>query len=168
MKPKSLYNPKDVQEARRELFDKQKGVDPILNEKIAYSDSVQDHDHTSQHCRAALHRQSNAWEGLVFNAYRRCLQWVTDKPLPDLLRNLALYLEQDYSANPYHSDWIKRVTIDYKKLTASQQAEVLNQLGSAGGSNAAERLKLFKARTLDRSLGYDTIRNLIEQTKGIL
>lgn len=161
---KSLYTAADIKEERDKLVKKQKGIDPILNEPFCETIAL-DHSHETQHCRAALNRNTNAFEGLVTNAHKRCLQWLTDIPLPDILRNLASYLEQDYSKNPYHNGWIKRVTIDYKKLTALQQNTALITLGSKTGSNATERLELFKVLTLDRSLGYDTIRSTINLTK---
>lgn len=165
-KNESLYTAKDVQKVRDELLKKQKGIDPITKEKLVTGASVAlDHSHSTQHCRAALHRNSNAWEGLVYNAYKQCLQWSTDVPLPELLRNLALYYEQDYSSNPYHNGWLKRVQIDYKKLSAQQQNEVLVELGSKQGSNATERLKLFKVKIQDRAFGYDIIRNILTNTK---
>jgi len=164
MKPKSLYSVTEIKEVRDSFVNKQNGIDPILNEPFCEA-VVLDHDHTTQHCRAALNRNTNAFEGLVTNAHKRCLQWLTDIPLPTILRNLALYLEQDYSKNPYHPAWLKRVTIDYKKLTAAQQSKVLSALGSKTGSNSAERLKLFKALTLDRSLSYVIISTTINSIK---
>jgi hypothetical protein len=161
----SLYTPKEVKEARKRLFEKAKGVDPILREKINFDDSVMDHDHTSQHCRSAIHRQSNAFEGLVFNAYKRCLQWLTDKPLPVILRNLADYIETDFRDNPYHPGWVKRVTTDFSKLSSKQQDEVLLLIGTSVGKNAAERKKLFNKRLLDKVHGYDIIRNIINEVK---
>lgn len=162
--PRSLYTPADITEVRKALVKEQNGLDPILNQPFVETICL-DHSHDTQHCRAALNRNTNAFEGLVTNAHKRCLQWLTDVPLPTILRNLASYLEVDYSDNPYHNAWIKRVTIDYKKLPAAQQDKVLRNLGSKTGSNATERLKLFKVKTLDRSLGYDMIRNTITNVK---
>lgn len=161
---KSLYTATEIKAERDRLVSKQEYIDPILNELFCET-IVLDHDHTTQHVRAALNRNTNSFEGLVTNAHKRCLQWLTDVPLPTILRNLATYLEKDYSKNPYHNGWLKRVTIDFKKLNAVQQGKVLAQLGSKNGTNAAERLKLFKVLTLDRSLGYDTIASTINSIK---
>lgn len=160
----SLYTAADIKSERDRLAKKQKGIDPILKQPFVETICL-DHAHDTQHCRAALNRNTNAFEGLVVNAHKRCLQWLTDVPLPTILRNLASYLEVDYSQNPYHNAWLKRVTIDFKKLPAAQQDKVLRSLDSKTGSNGAERLKLFKAKTLDRSLGYDMIRNTINSVK---
>lgn len=162
----SLYTSDDLKRVRKRLLIKQGYIDPITKEKLSEGPSVAlDHDHSSQHCRAALHRNSNTFEGLVYNAYRRCLQWSTDVPLPEILRNLAVYYEQDYTDNPHHKDWMKRVQIDFKKLTAQQQNTALNRLGSTEGANGADRLKLFKVVTLNRTKGYDIISSVLTNVK---
>jgi hypothetical protein len=134
-----------------------------LKEAIQEKDAVCDHCHVTQHTRAALHRQVNAFEGLVFNAYKRCLEWVTDKPLSEILRNLADYVEADYSDNPYHNGWLKRVSIDFNKLKESSKDRVLIQLGQPKGSNGKQRKELFRKAILTRSHGYDKIRSIIEK-----
>jgi len=158
----SLYTPSDVKKVRESLSVKQNGVDPILNETFSEV-QVLDHDHTTQHVRAVLNRNTNAFEGLVFNAYKRCLKWMTDKPLPEILRGLAVYLEQDYSQNPYHPDWIKRVTIDFNKLKESSKDFVLIELGSACGKNALERKKNFSKALMTRKFSYNQIMDLIKK-----
>lgn len=125
-----------------------------------------DHDHSTQHCRGALNRNSNAFEGLVTNAYTRCLKWLTNVPLPDILRNLADYLEVDYTNNPYHVGWMKRVKIDFNKLSASKQNEVLLTLGLSDGKNLAERKQKFSEIVLDRNNGYDKIKAVIQQASA--
>jgi len=162
--PESLYTPTDVKKVREELIKSQKGIDPILNEPFSEV-QVLDHDHTTQHVRAALNRNTNAFEGLVFNAYKRCLKWMTDKPLPEILRGLAVYLEQDYSKNPYHPDWIKRVTIDFNKLKESSKDSVLIELGSPCGKNALERKKNFSKALMTRKFSYNQIMDLIKKFK---
>lgn len=158
----SLYTASDIKKVKDELVKQQKGIDPILKEPFKEVVAT-DHDHSSQHIRSALNRNTNAFEGLVVNAYKRCLQWLTDKPLPEILRNLADYLEKDYSHNPYHPHWIKRVKIDFNKLKESDKDSVLIELGSVVGKNGTERKKLFQKVVLDRKLGYETIRDVIHK-----
>ena len=160
----SLYSQDDVRNYRNKLVTDQQGVDPILNESFKEV-VVCDHDHTSQHCRAALNRNTNAFEGLVFNAYKRCLSWLTDKPLPEILRNLASYLEKDYTGNPYHPDWMKNVKTKFNKLTSQQMDSVLLSLGSTKGKNLAERKKLFAKQVLRRDLGYTKILEAINHQR---
>jgi len=82
-----------------------------------------------------------------------------------LLRNLANYLEEDYSNNPYHTGWIKAVKVEFNKLSASQQNKVLELLGSETGSNPKNRKELFSKIVLDRSLGFDKISSVIDKVK---
>ena len=165
---KSLYTPSDIKSFRENLIKKQKGIDPILKEPFKET-IVLDHSHITQHCRGALNRNSNAFEGLVFNAYKRCLAWLTDVPLSNILRSLADYLEQDYSGNPYHNAWLKRVKIDFKKLPAKHQDSVTIDLqGILGkeakvGKNSKSRLELFNSLVLDRNLGFDIINSTIQK-----
>lgn len=162
---KSLYTPKEIKEFRDEQVKKQNGIDPITKEPFKEV-VAQDHCHFSQHCRGALNRNSNAFEGLVVNAYSRCLKWLTDVPLPTILRNLADYLEVDYSTNPYHVGWQKRVRTDFNKLSASQMKQVLVYFNKPDGKNLQERKKIFSEIVLQRDLGYDKIRTVINQVKG--
>jgi hypothetical protein len=163
--PKSLYSVKEIKEVRERLVKEQKGIDPILKEPFPEA-AVCDHDHGTQHVRAALSRNVNAFEGKILNSYIRCLSWLTNKPLPEILRNLADYLEVDYSNNPYHPAWIKRVTADFNKLAAKQQNELLG-LCSKQGSNPSQRKALFNSLCLDRNNGYDLIKASINKVKEI-
>ena len=141
--PEDLYSSKDVEVVRNALQKQQQGIDPITKEVIKANQAVLDHCHDSQKVRAAISRQSNSWEGLVFNAYKRCMSWYTEKSLPELLRNLADYLEQDYSENPHHPGWIKKVKTEFNKLSEGAKDRALKNVGSVSGKNSAERKKLF-------------------------
>ena len=163
---KSLYTTKEIKEFKEQQIKLQNGIDPILGTPFPLGSICQDHDHDTQHCRAALHLQSNAWEGKVINAYTRCLKWLTDVPLPTILRNLADYLEKDYTSNPYHTGFMKKLKTEFNKLTASQQNEVLKTLGLSTGSNPKTRKDLFSKVVMDRSLGYDVILLTIKDVRN--
>lgn len=162
----SLRTTTDVKNYRNKLIKEQGSIDPILNEPFKEV-VVLDHDHVSQHVRSALNRNTNAFEGLVFNAYRRCLQWLTDKPLPDILRSLATYLEQDYSRHPYHPGWMKRVSTDFNKLNAKGMQVALEKLGMQAGRNAVERKNLFKAALKRQDLGYDDFIKILKEAEKL-
>lgn len=162
---KSLYTAAEIKAFKEQQIEKQKGVDPILGIPFPKGNICQDHDHISQHCRGALHFQSNTFEGKVFNAYTRCLGWLVDIPLPVILRNLADYLEVDYTGNPYHSGFLEQLKIRFNKLSASQQNKVLIALGAIEGSNPAKRKELFSKVILDRSKGFMYIADVINQVK---
>ena len=57
-----LYTPADVKRVKDRLAKEQGGIDPILKEPFKET-QVCDHDHTTQHVRAALNRNTNAFEG---------------------------------------------------------------------------------------------------------
>lgn len=157
-----LYTAKEIAHEKQRLLSLQNGIDPILEIPVSASESVCDHSHESQHTRAALHRQSNAFEGLVFNAYKRCIKWVSDKPLSEVLRNLANYLEKDYSHNPYHSGWVKKIQTRFNSLKERQKDEVLIALGYEKQGNALARKKVFKKAVLSRQFGYLKLKSVIE------
>lgn len=158
----SLYTTSDIKRVRELLIKKQKGIDPILKQPFKETVAT-DHDHDTQHIRAALNRNTNAFEGLVVNAYKRCLKWLTDVPLPVILRNLADYLEADYSHMAYHTDWLKRVKKDFGKLKESDKDKVLLELGSTAGKNSIERKKNLQSALLSRKFNYEVVRDLIKK-----
>lgn len=159
-----LYTPSDVKRVKDRLAKEQKGIDPILKEPFKET-LVCDHDHATQHVRAALNRNSNAFEGKVWNAYIRCLKWLTDKPLSEILRNLADYYEQDYSHNPLHPGFLKRLCTDFASLNEAGKKEVLHLMHQPQGSNATERKALFRKALLSKKFTFFEVKELIEERK---
>lgn len=164
MANKNLFTTAEVKEERKRLYELQSRIDPILQKVVEFNDTVCDHDHISQNTRAALHRQVNAFEGKITNAYIRYLKWLTDKPLPEILRNLADYLEQDYSANPYHPGWIKRVTTDFRKLKAKEQLDVLAELGY-NAVKPNDRVATFQKAIKSKKFSFEQIKGFINEVK---
>lgn len=162
---KSLYTAAEIKAYKEEQIKKQNGIDPILGIPFPKGNICQDHDHFSQHCRGALHFQSNAFEGKVINAYVRCLGWLTEVPLPVILRNLADYLEVDYTSSPYHNGFLKKLKTMFNALNAFQQNKVLEKLGVTQGSNPSKRKELFSKVILDREKGFEYIRDVIYTVK---
>lgn len=160
-----LYTPADVKRVRDRLVTEQNGVDPLVQEKFKET-PVLDHDHKTQRVRAALNRNCNAFEGKVVNAWTRCMGWLTDKSISEVLRNLADYYEQDYSHHPLHPGWIKRVCIEFNKLNETGKKTVLESLGYPTGSNGAERKKLFKKAIMTRKHQFQNLLDLIERSKN--
>lgn len=159
-----LYTPADVKRVKDRLAKEQNGIDPILKEPFKET-LVCDHDHTTQHVRAALNRNSNAFEGKVWNAYIRCLKWLSDKPLSEILRNLADYYEQDYSHNPLHPGFLKRLCTDFASLNEAGKKEVLHLMHQPQGSNATERKALFRKALLSKKFTFFEVKELIEERK---
>lgn len=142
-----LKNSKEAAIYREQLAKKQGNVDPIT--KSIITDGCLDHEHYGeQRCRGTLQRESNSFEGRVYNSYLRYVRHLTDLPLPEILRNLADYLEQDTSSNKIHHT---ALTVDVGKFSrkpADVQKEILEGCGVAPESNskkrAAQARKLIK------------------------
>lgn len=139
-----LKDSKDAAQYRNELLKKQKSIDPIIKEVI--TKPVLDHYHfENQHCREVLQNEVNAWEGKVQNAFNRYMKHLTDKPLYEILRNLADYLEKNNNI-PQEEQVIHHtaLTVDvnkFKRLPATQQNAILRDLGLTPGGNVKERTK---------------------------
>lgn len=166
--PEHLYTPTDVAKVRKTLFNAQAGFDPILQQPIDIKGAVVDHDHTSQRVRGVLHRQTNSFEGKVQNAYDRCLKWMSDRTLSDILRSLADYYEDtDRIAHtmPIHPGFLKRLSTDFNGLNEQGKKEVLHLLQQPQGNNATERRKLFRKALMTRKFTYDQVKAMIEERK---
>lgn len=64
------------------------------------ANAVLDHDHTTGHVRATLHRGVNSLLGKIENNYKR--YGISFPQLIAMLKNAGEYLSKDYSANPLH------------------------------------------------------------------
>lgn len=160
---KRLKNSKEAATYRNELLKKQNGIDPIIHIKI--TKPVLDHLHANnQHCREVLQNEVNAFEGKVVNSYKRMLGHLTDKPIYEVLRNLADYIERNEKI-PEEEQVIHHtaLTVDVKKfkaLPAAQQCSVLESFGVVPESNTKKRAN--QARKLIR----DGLLNMNDIKKG--
>lgn len=160
---KRLKDSKEAANYRNELLKKQKGIDPIIKEPI--TKPVLDHYHfENQHCREVLQNEVNAWEGKVQNSFNRYMKHLTDKPLYEVLRNLADYLERNNSI-PVDEQVIHHtaLTIDtnkFKRLPAGQQNAILEELGVIPGANNAARVKQARKLIKEGKL------NMVDIKKG--
>lgn len=143
-----LKNVKDAKKFREELLLQQNNIDPILN--ILITRPVLDHQHfPSYNCRGVLQNEVNAFEGKVFNAYRRYLKHLTNTPLVDILKSLILYLEKDNTTMPVHYTAIKDELKPFKKLNAQKQINTLKGLNIAPAGSAKKRLKQMRKVILE-------------------
>ncbi len=152
MEHKRLKDSKDAGTYRNSILKKQNYIDPITKSKI--SDAVLDHQHFGeQKCRQVLQRECNSFEGKVQNAFNRYMKHLTDKPLPEILRNLADYLEKDYSENPIHHTALSVDVNKFKALPADRQREILISFGVQPETNVKKRCnqarKLIKTGQLN-------------------
>ncbi len=96
---------KDLKPLRERLYIESDGICPIINKQFDLLDFVIDHQHKTLKetigvngaglIRGCIHRQSNSFEGKVTNSYKRYGLDKFDISLPDVLRNLADYLERE-------------------------------------------------------------------------
>ncbi len=133
-----LKNSKEAGIYRKKLLAEQGGIDPITKEEVY--DPVLDHAHFGeQRCRAVLQRECNSFEGKVQNSFNRYMKHLTDKELPEVLRNLADYLEMDNSDKDIHHT---ALTVDVNKVMrrpAGEQKKILESFGIEPGPNQKKR-----------------------------
>ena len=116
--PMNRLKPKDLPAYREAKLKEQNGIDPITGLQI--ENPCLDHDHVSGRCRMVLERETNAWEGKVFNAWRRYLRH-KGVPLIYALVKLAQYHTQDFSQNAIHP---KHRTQDEKRERRNKRARL--------------------------------------------
>jgi hypothetical protein len=95
---------KELKPLREKLFNINNGFCPIIKQQFDINQFVIDHQHKTLKeeigingaglIRGCIHRQANSFEGKVTNSFKRYGLDKFDISLPDLLRNLADYLEQ--------------------------------------------------------------------------
>jgi len=104
----------ELKELRHKQWTEQRGVCPILKQAILFEDSVFDHKHITRKeieegkvgkdgkglLRGVLHNQANVMEGKIARLYKR---YGLNKfiALPELLRNIASYLENPPMTQKY-------------------------------------------------------------------
>ncbi len=116
---------KDIKELRSRLLMIQKGRDPLTGRQI--EKPCLDHDHTSGHCRAVLDYNSNQFLGKVESARKRYLYKFEDKDIPDILRQVAHYLEQGWNFNPIHPKHTGIVLRRFGRLKVEEQNKILGK-----------------------------------------
>ena len=158
-----LYTQADIKRIRQLLYKEQNGMCALTKLPVEFSDVHLDHNHDSEQLvRGVLHKAANMSLGKIENIATRYLYWYP-YTLPEFLRQVADYLEQEKDTRYRHVDWQKRVRAMYNKLNAQQQNNVLITLGSTKGANPKTRKELFGKVVLDRNLGYNVIVETIEK-----
>lgn len=112
---------------------------------------VVDHDHYTGRIRGVISSEGNVLIGKAENFYRsRCK--CADQELPDVLRNIADYLEQPQG--PLHPHGVRQLTRRFQKQGKGLQVATLLALGLevgtiAAASNAKQRGKLYREALID-------------------
>ena len=153
---KRLKNSQEAAKYRDTLLAQQSKIDPITKSSI--TDPVLDHQHYGdQKCRAVLERTVNSFEGKVYNAYLRYVKHHTDLTISDILRNLADYLESDYSNNAIHHTAIDTDVRVFKQLPAESQKEILQSININPESNTLKRAKQARKAIRENKLDVQII-----------
>ncbi len=161
-----IYTPSDLKKVRELLLIEQEGKDLLTGLEIPQGKAVTDHRHDTE-ClvRGVLHRNCNSALGRIENTFLRDLSWWYPHSISEFLRLAAVYLEKGEDKRYRHNSFIKHLKVQFNKLTAKQQNQVLTVLGSTEGVNIKNRKELFAKVVLQRELGYDKIRSVIQLVK---
>lgn len=158
---KRLKNSKEASVYRNELLKKQNGIDPIIGMQI--TKPVLDHQHSgNQHCREVLQNEVNGWEGRVVNSFKRCLGHLTDKPVYEILRNLADYIERNANI-PEEEQVIHHTALPvdvgkFKRLSSAQQCTILEGFGIVPETNTKKRANQARKLIKDGLLNMNDIK----------
>lgn len=115
--------------------------------RAVMDDVVVDHCHETGLVRDVLHRQSNVLLGKIENAWKRYAQKSAQVPLPDVLRNIADYLEDGCTEilHPYGATQLAKRFSAKKK---EDQEKILLDMGAGAldieGLNSCSRTKLYR------------------------
>ena len=131
----------------KEFRDANKGKEcPIF--KISLEDAVVDHDHSTGVVRGCIHRQANAWEGKVYNAWKRYGGNNANVTYVEALRKLADYIEGD-PFDILHPVWVTQLCKRFGRLTKKEQEFALKALKYKTSEinaciNSKQRIKLYR------------------------
>lgn len=125
----------EIKKLKQKLHTQQGHVCPLLGLKFDYSEMVLDHQHSSSketvgvngagQVRGAIHRGANSLEGRITNAFVRYGLHKYSITVPEFLRNLADYLEQDNL--PYIHPTEKPKTPKLKKSSYNKLIKALKK-----------------------------------------
>jgi len=160
-----LYNPADVKKVREVLLKEQDGKDLVTGLPLDLSNSVTDHSHQTHYVRGIIHRQINSFVGKLENNYIRMIKWWYNGTLPDLLRQIADYLDRPDDLRYIHTGWLKACGTKFNALSEGQKKEVLKSLARPEGANAKERKEIFRKALLSRQFTLTQIEYIIQQVK---
>lgn len=162
-----LYTAAEIKKIREQLLQEQEGKDAVTNLLIPSKQACLDHVHDDEQLvRAILHRQINSFLGKIENNWTRMIAWWYPYDLPTLLEQCAKYLREYPKDKRYrHPKWIDKLKTQFNYCYCKQQDEILESLGYLKGKNTQERKEIFAKLVLDRKLGFDIIKGMIDKVK---
>ncbi|MFH4357224.1 endonuclease domain-containing protein [Vibrio diabolicus] len=114
---------KELNEYRNELLKKQDYKCALCGLPLSEEDAVCDHDHSTGHCRGALHSMCNRVEGAVHS-------WLKGFKIAEVqwLVRLIQYWQADYSDNAIYPSHPNDMTKKFKRLSKTDMIELLNEI----------------------------------------
>lgn len=141
----NILKSKHIKSFREKLLKEQNYIDPITNEVITNGQMDHSHNINEGYLRKVLTRESNMLLGKIENYYHRYLRGKNlPITLPDILRNIAIYLEQDYSKMPIHHKHINVLISRFSNLKKEEQELILKEKGLIPGVNNKIRCKQYR------------------------
>jgi hypothetical protein len=116
--------------------------------EIELKDAVVDHDHDTGMVRGVIHRQANAWEGKVYNSWRRYAKNNCRLDFIQTLENLIKYLKGP-GTDIFHPTGVVQLGRRFSRLKKDEQEFALKNFGVGineinACKNTEERVKLYK------------------------
>ena len=162
---RDLYSAKDIAEVRVLLTKEQKGLSALTG--LPLSKQCLDHCHSPENeqlVRGVLNSNENVALGKIENLYARYIGWWFKGTYPEFLRMVASYIERGVDPRFRHSCFIKKLNVEFNKLSEGKKDEVLVLLGKSKGKNGVERKKYFNQAVMSKEFGYNSI---VATIKGI-
>ena len=140
---KKILKNRDIPKYRSRELESQKGIDPITREVI--TKPTQDHSHVTGNLRMCLQNESNQFLGRIESFYGRYIKYKKlDITLPEILRNIADYLEKDYSDNAIHPKSITDVCQRFGRMKVEEQNNILFELGLSIEGSKKDKQKRYR------------------------
>ena len=133
---------RDIKLLRTKLLEEQKGLDPITNEEITNQNL--DHCHTEGIVRSTLEGSTNMFLGKIENFYKRFIRFKgLPITLPDILRNIATYLEKEYEPI-LHPKSVGDLVSRFSRLKAEEQDKIMQEAGLDISGTKANKTKRYR------------------------
>ena len=163
---RDLYTAKDIAAVRALLTKEQNGLSKLTG--LPLSKPCLDHCHSAENeqlVRGVLNSNENVALGKIENLYARYIGWWFKGTYPEFLRMVADYIERGVDRRFRHSCFIKRLNVEFNKLSESKKDEVLLLLDKPKGKNTVERKKYFNQAVMSREFGYNAVLSAIKKSK---
>ena len=118
-------------------------VCPIQGIPLSQDNAVLDHCHRTGRVRGVISRDANALMGKIENYCSRFMASSGGVGLPQLLGNIADWIEADYSDRPMHPNGIAKEIARFRSMSAGEQRHFLWVIEMEPAKNSRERTKQF-------------------------